>query len=267
MSRTWNAGSPIEDYLDRVFDASGGMSARVVRHLLAETEAHLRDAATEAIAGGADRYQAEAEAVARFGPVEALLSAEATAEQVPLRALVRPAVATSLLIGGLGGLAMGLSALLTALVGLLAGSTSIVDISPSTHLASSDCARWLSQNHSAHSCYQAALQDWATETVANRAALGVVGVLALIAYARLRRHWSARQLRYQMPRAPVDAAAFLLFAGAGVWLTGLGIDSVISNAGRGAGASFGTAPALLALGMAFGWRLLADLRKAQPVAQ
>lgn len=252
----------IEEFLDQLLVASVDAPPRATRHLLAETEAHLRDAADEAMEAGATRSAAEEAAVARFGSVEALVRAEAAARTLPLAALVRPVVGTALLIGGLAGLAMGVSALFTAVMGSVAGSTFIVNISPHTYLAPSDCTRWLSQNHSTHSCYQAALQDWSFEIVAYRAVLGVLGVLALLAFARLRRRWSARQLTFSLPRSPVDAVAFVVFAGAGVWLAGLGIDALIASAGSGAGVGLGTAPPMLVLGAVFGWRLLTDLRDA-----
>ncbi|HEY5273681.1 MAG TPA: permease prefix domain 1-containing protein [Acidimicrobiales bacterium] len=252
--------SPIEEFLDQLLVASVDARPRATRHLLAETEAHLRDAADAAMAAGATSAEAEETAVARFGSVEALVQAEAAGRAIPIAALIRPAVGTTLLIGGLGGLAMGVSALITAVMGFFAGSTFIVNISHHTYLAPTDCARWLSQNHSTHSCYQAALEDWSFEVVAYRAVLGVLGVMALLAYSRLRRRWSARQLTFNLPRSPVDAAAFLVFAGAGVWLAGLGIDALIVSAGRGAGVGLGTAPAMLVLGVVFGRRLISDLR-------
>ncbi|MGH9077192.1 MAG: permease prefix domain 1-containing protein [Acidimicrobiales bacterium] len=252
--------SPIEDFLDRLLVASAGAPARATRHLLAETEAHLRDAAEEAVESGATRPEAERAALARFGPVEALVRAEAKGRTLPVTALVRPAVGTSLLIGGLAGLAMGVSALVTAAMRAVGGPAFVVDISHHTYLAPTDCARWLSLDHSAHSCYQAALADWSNEVVAYRAVLGVLGVVALLAYRGLRRRSSLRRLTFDLPRSPVDAVAFVVFAGAGMWLAGLGVDAVISNAGHSAGVGLGTAPPLLALGALFGWRLLADLR-------
>ena len=84
--------------------------------------------------------------------------------------------------------------------------------------------------------------------------------LMLLAYLGLRRRWSAKQLAFNLPRQSVDAVAFVAFAGIGVWLAGMGVDSLVVSAGRGAGQGLGTAPAMLALGAIFGWRLIADLR-------
>ncbi|HMC39360.1 MAG TPA: hypothetical protein VKI19_06835 [Acidimicrobiales bacterium] len=252
---------PIEEFLDQLLLASRGAPLRATRHLLAEAEAHLYDLARRARDEGQDPVEAERAAVARFGSAEALARADAASNLVPVSMLWRPLVATALLLGGLGGLAMGVSAVVTAVMGSVAGSTFIVNITHHTYLAPSDCARWLSQNHSTHSCYQAALADWSFEVVAYRAILGILGVAALVLYRRLRRRWSTRGLVSYLPRPPVDAVAFVAFAGTGVWLAGLGIDQVIVASGTGAGQGLGTAPGLLAIGAVFGWRLLRGLRQ------
>ncbi len=252
--------SPIEEYLDGVLVTSAGIGPRALRHLLAETEAHLRDIASEEVRAGSSPVDAERAAIARFGSIEALVEGEAAGRVIPLRALLRPTFGTALLLGGLAGVAAGVSGLITALMGYLGGSTFIVNISRRTYLSPSDCARWLSQNHSTHSCYQAALQDWSFEVVAYRIATGVIGLLMLVAYLGLRRRWSAKQLPCNLPRHYVDAVAFVAFTGFGVWLAGMGVDSLIVSAGRGAGQGLGTAPAMLALGAIFGWRLIVDLR-------
>ncbi|MGH9094993.1 MAG: permease prefix domain 1-containing protein [Acidimicrobiales bacterium] len=259
MTNDGVAGSPIEAYLDQVLAASAGASPRATRRLLAETEDHLRDIAQEVTESGGTSDEAEHAAVARFGSVDTLVGPEAGARR-PLTALIRPAAGTSLLLGGLAGLAIGVSGLITAILGYVAGSTFIVNVSQHMYLAPSDCARWLSQNHTTHSCYQAALQDWSFEVVAYRVVLGVLGLAALLVYWRLGRRWSARRLTFNLPRSPVNSVAFVGFAGAGLWLGASGVDSLIVSAGRGAGQGLGTAPTLLILGAVFGWRFITDLR-------
>ena len=150
--------------------------------------------------------------------------------------------------------------MVTAVMGAVGGSTFIVNISPHTPLAAVDCTRWLANNPAAHSCYQAALTDWAGETVANRAILGVLGVMALVAFVVPRRRWSARHLVAVLPRNMFDAVAFAVFGVAGVWLASLGINSIAVNAGRGAGQELGTAPAMLILSVVFGLRMIGDFR-------
>jgi hypothetical protein len=253
------AGSPVEDYLDHLLGAAPG-PPREVRALLAEAEAHLRDATREGLAQGLSIGDAERQAVARFGPVRLVATAEARRQQIPFWALVRQIVASGLLLGAVGGIAVGISGIVTAVLGALGGSTFIVDISPATHLAPSDCARWLSQNPAAHSCYQAALSDWASEVVGFRLVAGVAGLLALGAYFLLRRRWSRARLFGTLPAAVVDAVAATLFALSGAWTLGLGIDSLVIGT-NGAGQWLGAAPVALALAGYYGLRLVGDLRQ------
>ncbi len=250
--------SPVEVYLDRLLAATPG-SPRDVRALLSEAEAHLRDATAEGMASGLSQAQAEDEAVARFGTVWSVAAAEGRRSSLPLAALGRQVGASGLLLGAIGGIAVGVSGILTAILGAFGGSTFIVDISPTTHLAPSDCARWLANDPRAHSCYQAALSDWASEVVGFRLVAGVAGFLALAAFLVVRRRWP------RLPATVVDTIAVTLFGLAGAWMAGLGIDW-LAQGHNGAGQWLGAAPVALALGGYYGYRLLRDLRQAPIVA-
>jgi hypothetical protein len=168
-------------------------------------------------------------------------------------------VASGLLLGGIGGVAVGISGLLTALLAAVGGSTFIVDISHSTRLAPADCARWLSQNPGAHSCYQAALSDWAAEIVGFRLVAGVAGVIALAAYFIVRRRRFGT-----LPATVVDTIAVVLFGAAGAWTLGLGVDWLLVGT-NGAGQWLGAAPVALAMAAVYGSRLLRDLRRPSPL--
>jgi hypothetical protein len=64
--------SPIEAFLDEL----GGLSTRrprQLRHLVQETEAHLRDDADRAAAAGLSQFQAESEAVTRAQTIVSLV--------------------------------------------------------------------------------------------------------------------------------------------------------------------------------------------------
>jgi len=224
--------SPVEAFLDAVLIASAAAPARETRRLLAETEAHLRDATNEAVERGLTREEAERDAVHRFGTAADLVRAEARRHAPSLRTSIRPCVGSVLLFAGLAGIAMGVSAVITAIMGAIGGSTFIVNISSRTHLAPSDCTRWLTQDPSARTCYQAALRDWTFETVTYRGALSILGVLAIVAFIILRRRWSRRNLATALPRSMTDAVAFTVFGAAGIWLVGLGIDAIAVNSGR-----------------------------------
>lgn len=258
---TGEAGSsPLEDFLDELLVASASASPRQTRRLLSEAEAHLRDTVSEAVERGSSREEAERDAVRRFGPARDTARQDAAWQRLPFGALVRPSVCFGLLLSGLVGLAMGLSAIITGVMEAFGGSTFIVNISPHTYLAPADCARWLANDPSAHTCYNAALADWAGETVVNRAILGILGVLALATFLLLRWRWSARYLSSALPRNVVDAIMFTLFGAGGVWLTAVGLDAIADGSGRGAGQELGTAPVMIGLAVVFGIRLLQDLR-------
>jgi hypothetical protein len=251
---------PIEEYLDALLVASAGAEPRQSRYLLAEVDAHLHDAAAEAVAAGRGVEEAERDAVRRFGPVTDVARQEAARQSLPIRALWRPIVGSALLLGGLAGAALGLSAVITAVMGSVGGSTFIVNITSHTYLAPSDCARWLSQNPSAHTCYRAALDDWAFEAVAYRAVLGLAGLGMLAVLLLLRRRWRTGGFGLELPRPFVDAIGCTVFTAVSVWLVGVGVDALIVSGGHGAGQGLGTAPPMLALALVFGLRLVQDLR-------
>jgi hypothetical protein len=209
--------------------------------------------------------EAERRAVARFGTVRSVAAAEARRSSIPCAALVRQVGVSGLLLGGIGGIAVGVSGVITALLGALGGSTFIVDISPSTHLAPSDCARWLANDPGAHSCYQAALSDWASEIVGFRLVAGAAGLVAVGAFLLVRRRGTRSQRFETLPAAVIDTIATTLFGLAGAWTLGLGIDWLVVGR-NGAGQWLGAAPAALALGGYYGFRLLRDLQPAPVVS-
>jgi hypothetical protein len=248
--------SPVEDYLDQLLVEAPG-PPREVRTLLAEAEGHLWDATADGLARGLGQRQAEEEAVARFGSVRRVTTAEARRQTVALGALARQVVTSGLYLGGLAGVAVGVSGLLTWLLGAAAGPTFIVDISHHTYLAPSDCASWLAGDPSAHSCYQAALTDWSGDVVLFRLVAGVLGLLALGAYLVIRRQRHFDDL----PSPMVDTIAVTAFGAAGAVLLGLGVDWMLLGK-NGAGQWLSTAPVALALALWFGWRLVSSLRRA-----
>jgi hypothetical protein len=104
--------------------------------------------------------------------------------------MMRQGALSALYLAAVGGLAVGASGALIAIMGWIAGATFIVDTSRlATALTSTDCVRLLKNDAHAASCYQAALTDWAHDTVVNRLALGLLALLALLVFIRLRRRW------------------------------------------------------------------------------
>ena len=256
-SRGGAAGdSPVDDYLDRLLVAAPG-PPRQVRALLAEAETHLRDATDDGVGRGLERSEAERQAVARFGTVRIVADAEARRQELPFGTLVRQIITSALLLGGIAGVAVGASGVVVAAMELVGSKTFIVNISSHTYLARSDCARWLAGYPGVHSCYQAALNDWASDTIMFRLFAGVLGVMALAAYLLLRR----RRRFGDLPASVVDTIAVTVYGLAGLWSLGLGVDLLIQQE-NGAGGRLAVAPFALALALYYGLRLMADVRRA-----
>ena len=250
--------SPIELYLDGLLQACAGMPPRQVRNLLAEAEAHLRDTAETSMAQGGSRIDAEADAVRRFGSATVLAQAE--------RATVRPVlfrfVASGVLLGGIGAIAVGLSGLIAAVIGRVAGTNALVGIPSGVGLPAGDCARWLALRPGSPTCSAAALADWAQETVWYRIALGLLGVLAVAAVlAFARRHGGLR--RITLDPLISDTIALTLFAGATLVLGALSVDTAVTASGHGVGQWLSAVPIALAASVLYAVRVVKDLRRAQ----
>ena len=169
-------------------------------------------------------------------------------------------MASGLLLAGIGGVAVGVSGLIAGVLGAIGGARFIVDVPAGQTLPASDCARWLAGDPRAHTCAQAAVADWAFETMAYRLAAGVLGVAALAAFVLVRRRWSRTRRWTALPPAVVDTIAVTLFGISGIWLLGLGVDAVIVSSGHGAGQWLSAAPVAMLAATLFGLRLLRDLR-------
>jgi hypothetical protein len=252
--------SPIEQYLDELVSALSTRRPRQLRQLLAETEAHLRDDAHAAMAGGVPAQDAEALAVSRFGPARDIAAADDARLATPLPVVARHVATSALGLGGLAGLAVGVSGVLAALIRAVAGTRALVDVAPSRVLSASDCARWLAAYPGAGSCRNAAVSDWAAETVAYRLAAGLLGVLCLLVYLGLRRRAFGAGQWTGLPVAVTNAIAVTAFGAAGVWTLCLGVDAIARSAGHGSGQWLSASPVALAAAVVFGLRLLGNLR-------
>lgn len=252
--------SPIEAYLDDVVLGLSTRSPRQLRHVIAETEAHLRDDAERAMARGMSASDAEAEAVRRFGPARDLVAAERGRALLPIGELARRVISTAWVLAAIGALAVGVSGLIAAVIRGAGGARALVDVAPGQVLSASDCVRWLAADPGAHSCRDAALSDWAAETVYYRIAFGILGALALLAFGLLRRRPSQALRWAALPATVSNTIAATAFAAAGCWTLGLGVSAIVANSGHGSGQWFSAAVVSLAAAGVFGWRLVHDLR-------
>jgi hypothetical protein len=253
-----DADSPIEIYLDQLVRELSARRPRDFREMLAEAEAHLRDDAALGVAQGLSERDAERQAVARFGPAAALATAEQQRTRVPYRVLAGQVLASAVLLGSIGAVAIGLSGLLAEVFRLVGGARFVVDSAPGQTLAPADCTRWLSLDNAARSCHDAAIADWINEVVWYRVAFGVLGLAAVGAFMLLQRRTSRRVVL--LPRAICDTVAVTLFSGAALWTAGMGVDLVAIDSGHGSGQWLSAALVALLAAVVFGVRLARTLR-------
>ena len=198
-------------------------------------EAHLDDAVMAGVTAGLSDTEARAAAVRSVGPVEGVVARSAGPwRNGPLRRRVALGL---LLIGGVGGLAVGLGGLIAAVVRAVGGERLVGAPFPTGSYTASDCARWLSNYPRAKNCLSAMTQDHADDFLRNTAAAGVLGMLALVAYRILRRLWWTRSVAGALPIWVEFVAGACLAAVAAVVLGAQGVDAVLVMRGTGAGIS------------------------------
>ena len=82
----------IEEYLDDLVAKLAPLGSRRLRQVLAESEAHLRDAVADAVQSGMSERDAQVHAIAQFGPVDVLVAAEQRVASLSAPSLARQAV-------------------------------------------------------------------------------------------------------------------------------------------------------------------------------
>jgi hypothetical protein len=179
---------PIEAYLDRLLVALSG-APRDVRRALAEAELHLYESAAALEASGLSCEEARAEAVRRMGPAEVTAGpARVTLYLTP--ALRRRAALSLLLIGGVGGVAIGLAGFLGLIVRALWGPAAIANAFPADSYTAADCRHWQATEPTAHDCLSVMTALHASHYLIDTLACGAIGVLVLVLYVPLQRRWS-----------------------------------------------------------------------------
>jgi hypothetical protein len=226
---------PIEAYLDRLLVALSG-APHEVRRALAEAELHLYESAASLEASGLSREEARAEAVRRMGPVEVAAGpARVTLYLTP--ALRRRAALSLLLIGGVGGVAIGLAGVFGLIVRALWGPAAIANAFPADSYTAADCRQWQASEPTAHGCLSVMTALHASHYLIDTLVCGVIGVLVLVLYLALQRRWSLRgrigelfdvELLVGAAAAAVVAAIFLV----------RGIDTAVRSHDNGVGQPF-----------------------------
>lgn len=211
------SASPIDAHLDRLFDRLAG-TGPAGRRALVEAEDHLRSAAAQAVAEGADPTEAERIAVARFGDADDI-AAGLRRVHLSTGDVLRRGFTGAWLLGALGLLAVGASGLLAELAGRLFGAHLVAGDGPGVTYTAQRCADLLRLVPDAPTCARAAeLHHWG-EVVQYRVAAGLLGLLALALYALARRVGPLRAPGWRPPAAPLALVAVALFGLAAAALT------------------------------------------------
>ena len=236
----------IEAYLDDLLVALRG-TPRDIRHTLAECEAHLRDSAEREIAQGASVEQAARNALAQFGDVATVAAACNRAHRpAAMRALVPSLLLTGARLAGVGFTAIGASGIVSWLLMKLTSTAAVFGAPPGTRYPASACSYWLRLHGTARTCAQAALLEGRDDSLVQRWALGILGIVLLLAV----RWWQHRGHEEQDAtlRLPAALIAATSFGVAGIGLTGYGIDRAIQNTGAGQWLSAGAVALAVAAG-------------------
>jgi hypothetical protein len=248
---------PVEDYLDRLLVTLSG-SPRQVRHTLAEVEAHLHDAVAEGVAAGLPESQAQAQAVARMGPVHEVTGRRPALAR-PSLALGRRLALTAALVGSVGFLTIGAAGLVARVLLGAKGSAFLTAPWPSGSYTRADCTHWLAGDPGTHSCMTAMLADHAGDFLLQATAAGLLGLLGLAAYLALRQRWQDRATLTALPAGTAEALGTVLAALAALAFLGQAADTEIVQHGIGAGEpwSLGAAAAAAAVVFALAlWRVV-----------
>lgn len=199
---------PVEEYLDRLLLTISG-PPRYVRRTLAEVEAHLHDAVSDEMSRGLSRQQAEAAAVARLGPVQAVSGRNSGFTQ-PTAALFRRAALAGTLVGGVALVAYGISGAISwAMAGIRGGRFLTAPFPPGSY-SRADCDSWLTGDPATHNCVTAMIADHVGDIVVQGFAAGILGIVALLAFAAMRRRWQDRATLTALPVGSAEAAGAFL---------------------------------------------------------
>ncbi|NNC11660.1 hypothetical protein HII28_07195 [Planctomonas sp. JC2975] len=244
----------IDSYLDDLFGRLHGDPAEC-RSMLAEAEAHLRDAAAASVEAGMDEDAAQQAAIDAFG------SAEHVARAVDPHPFVAAATAFALAGGWLaaiGFVAVGLSAGIARLLALLTSTQWVYGAPSSYRFAAAQCAHWMLVQPTAGNCRTAAAMEASDDSflfavAGSIAGLLVVGLVVLAAFL-LRR--AASIPRRRVPRPVVWAVGATAFGGAGLALLAAGIGGVVLRGHWGQGLWYVEAAVSLALAAYFCIRLV-----------
>jgi MYXO-CTERM domain-containing protein len=255
-----NQPGPVDRALDELFDRLAGTGG-AGRRALAETEDHLRAAVAEGVAAGLSDTEAQRQAVVRFGP-PARISGELRATHLGSSGWLRQAFVGTWLVGGLLGVAIGVSGVMAALLGTFVGADFVSGDASGVTYTAERCAEYFEYVPTATSCAEAAAVHHFGEIEQSRIAVGVLGLFGLGVLWLVRRRTSLGHPAATPPAAMVAVVLLALFGLASALLGGLSLMELAfgQTSGVGANLSAGVASGLAALAVA-AW-ILARRRRA-----
>lgn len=223
--------SPIENFLDALYDGLRDADAATARRLLAEAESHLRESADAFEAAGLERAEAEQTAVERFGTPSEIVAAGRPAVHVRLASLVAGSVRPLVLLLGAGLVAVGVSGAVAAAMSSAFGS----DFVGSMHqtYSASACDHFLAVQPTATSCGQAAMLETSHDAIALRLLAGGLGLILLgVGWLWTRR---SKERGYGLPPVVWLTVGFTAFAIAAAGLSVQSTDLASSYGSDGVG--------------------------------
>ena len=168
-------------------------------------------------------------------------------------------VAPSLLIGGVGLIAIGLSGGVAGLLAAAFGTSFVTGNLPDIQYTAGRCAELFQLAPGTPSCGAASVAHHMDEVLQQRLAAGVLGLVAMCVWLLVGRRKSDRRTEL-LPRGFVSAVGATLFGVAGVILLGDVVDRMTQGTAYGGGQFLSGASASLALAAVFARFLWRNLR-------
>ncbi len=206
-----NSPQTIDDYLDALLGELR-VDPRRARRILAEAEDHLRESAREISIAGASEADAARIAIDRFGPPGEVARRFTRGSYILSGALIRPLIASLLLLAAIGFLVVGASGVLAWAFGKTISIAFVSADGPGVTYTAERCKDFLGFHPEAGNC-AAAAQAHHFDEVTGRMDFGVLGLVALTAWFFVRRSLRTMERWSLLPRGftpAVGATAFTL---------------------------------------------------------
>ena len=240
----------IEGYLDEVADRLGGSAGRL-RRVLAEFEAHLRDAVDAHRAAGMAAAEAQSAALREFGSAIEVADAVNRASSADARIpLLRAAVESLARLSATGLVALGVAAGVARVVVALTSTQAIFGLPSAARVPAAACAHWLAVQPAAASCQRAGTLEASSDLTAALALAGIAGLLLWVMVLLLDR--IAPPPAEVLPPVLAPAIGMAGFGAAAVGLAVLALNDAVVFMVWGAGLWWTLAACSLAVATASG---------------